>query len=410
MPDGAARYRAAGTVAAAALVAGAALAATLIGPSPAPARLPTPHLLAATGHVSVAQLTAYHWDALPDAPIPVREDGVAVWTGSRLLVWGGRSSSGTHADGAAYDPANRSWQRLPAAPLSARAQPAFAWTGDRLFVWGGHSRNPDTVASDGATYDPHSRTWHRVPPLSAGDHQLAAAVWTGSRVVLFTAAAEQDTTTVAVHAYNPAKDSWQALASIHITQTDLLDLSALVAGDRLYVWMPVQTIGNGLRPGNDGFRYRPAANRWAPTTLLPARDGYSVGAAQWTGDHILFEPNGLECSCGGRAGESTGSWADPRTGAIRPLPAWLPEASYVSAFVWTGADVLATAGPRAAAWDPGTGRWTKLAGPPYQGGAVQVWTGSRLLIWGQLSALPARNPNAGSPPTVSEPTGLEFRP
>lgn len=406
-----ARYRVIGTVAGAVVtVAVVALAATLIGGSPSPARLPTPHAPASPGHVTVAELAAYHWDALPDAPIAVREGGVGVWTGSRMIVWGGTSSSGAYADGASYEPATRTWQRLPESPLSGRADPAYAWTGNQLFIWGGRTGSDDSVASDGATYDPATDSWHRLPALSVGDHQLATAVWTGSRVVLFTAAAGQHATTVAVHAYSPRTSSWDALPSIHITQTNLVDLSALVAGDRLYVWMPVQTINNGLRTGNDGFVYQPASNSWTATTLLPTQDQYSVGAALWAGDHVVFEPNGIECSCGGIAGESTGSWADLRTGVVEALPAWLPEPSYGSTFFWTGDAILATAGARVAAWDPVSGQWTKLAGPPYQGGAIQVWTGSELLVWGQLAALPSRDPNAGSPPTVGEPTGLEFKP
>jgi hypothetical protein len=410
-----ARYRTVGAVTATVTtVVAVALTATLVGGSRSPS-LPTPHASPPPGHVTVAKLETYHWDALPDAPIPVRNDGVvSVWTGSRMIVWGGASSRGpVYADGASYDPVTRTWQRLPDSPLGPRTHSAYAWTGDKLFIWGGRARTDATAASSGATYDPATGSWHRLPALTVGDQAFAVAVWTGDRVVLLTAPQSQHLTTVNVHAYDPATDSWSTLASIHITQTDLLDLSALVAGDQLYVWMPVQTIANGgLTTGNDGFVYRPASDSWTPTTLLPTQDPYSVGAAFWTGDHVVFEPNGLECTCGGIPGESTGSWADPRTGAVEAMPAWLPQPAAISStFSWTGAAVLAIAGTRTAAWNPATYQWTKLAGPPQQGWAVRIWTGTQLLVWGQLSGgLPPRDPNAASPPHMNEPTGLEFKP
>ncbi len=370
--------------------------------------LPAPHVTAPPGHVTAGQLRTYHWTTMPDAPISLRYEGVVgVWTGARMLVWGGTSADGTdHNDGASYDPSTRTWQTLPASPLTPREGAAYTWTGSKLFLWGGQSG--EAARSDGAAYDPGTRSWRRLPPVSVAGHALARAVWTGRRVVLLTAAERGHQ--IDAHAYNPTTDSWTTLASIHIPQTDLQDISTLVTADQLYVWAPVETLsGGGLRTGNDGFVYRPGSNSWTATSLLPTEDGYSVGAALWTGDHIVFAPNGVECMCGGVAGSSTGSWADPRAGRVEPLPAWQPQPSGGSAFSWAGSAIVAVGGPAAAAWDPATRRWVRIAGPPAQGGAVQVWTGTELLIWGQLSALPSSDPSAASPPRVREPTGLELR-
>jgi N-acetylneuraminic acid mutarotase len=386
---------------------------TLVHGSRNPAReaaLPIPHPPAPLGHVTVTQLAAYRWRSLPDAPIATRSEGVAaVWTGTRMIVWGGASvDGGVYGDGASYDPSTRSWQRLPASPLRPRSDPAYVWTGRQLFIWGGAVVG-DKVVSDGATYDPSNRTWHRLPALPGGSHAQARAVWTGDRVVLFTATEGMRTTQVDVHVYNPDRDTWTTLAAIHITQTNLLDVSVLVGGDQLYAWLPVETIDrSGLRPGDDAFVYHSADNSWARTSLLPVQGPYSVGQALWTGDHVVFEPNGLECDCGGTPGESTGYWVDPRSDAVDALPA-RPSADS-STFTWTGSAILATGGSRIAGWDPATNRWSELARPPYQGGAVQVWTGTRLVIWGQLWALPSPDPDAGSPPAVAEPTGLDFAP
>ena len=413
------RYQTIGTLSGAvAIVVAVALTATMLGKSSSPvSSLPRPHVPVAPGQVSVDDLKGYHWDSLPDAPIAAREGGVvSVWTGSQMIVWGGYAQSDGHVsgDGASYDPAARTWQTLPASPLSARAFSAYTWTGSQLFIWGGTSQveGREEGDTDGAMYDPATRTWQQLPPVSVGDHALAAAVWTGTRVVLFTAGFDKDTNTADVHAYDPATNSWSTLPSIHIAQTQLLDIIPLVAGDQLYAFMPVQTLGNGLRTGNDSFVYRPATNSWAESPMLPIPDPYAIGNPEWTGDHILFGPAGVVCNaCGGLPGESTGSWANPQTGTVRKIPAWLPQPFLGSRFSWTGAAVLAIGDDAyAGAWDPTNNTWTELDRPPYQGGSVQIWTGSELLIWGQLQARPPGDPNAGSPPLISEPTGMEFKP
>lgn len=375
--------------AAAAAVVVVAVALTMIGGtrslSPPPAIHVPIHVPPPSGHVTVARLEHYRWTALPNAPIEPRTDGaVSVWTGTRMIVWGGDSANGSvRADGASYDPATRTWHTLPASPLEPRTSPAYAWTGTKLFIWGGIASGGNTNLTDGATYDPNTDSWHRLPPLPVSDRH-AVAVWTGSRILLFTAADGGHVRTVAVHAYDPTTDSWTTMPAIH-TGADLLDLSALVTGDQIYVWMPVQTIAHhGLTTGNEGYLYRPRTHSWALTNLLPSQPQYSVGPAAWTGDHIIFDPNGLECSCGGIAGASTGSWADPSTGHVAQIPG--PEPFHGATYTWTGAAVLSTSGRTTAAWDPGTNHWTTLATAPNQPGDVQVWTGARLLVSAQSPA------------------------
>lgn len=69
-----------------------------------------------------------------------REGHVAVWTGSRMLVWGGYSGAYAqlYVQGAAYDPAADAWQAMSATDApAARFDHSGLWTGNRLVVWGG---------------------------------------------------------------------------------------------------------------------------------------------------------------------------------------------------------------------------------------------------------------------------------
>lgn len=373
------------------------------------AALPRPHVPDPPGHVTAAQLGAYRWSKFPDAPISDRSDGVAgAWTGNEMIVWGGAESGHYYGDGASYDPARRTWHKLPRSPLGPRAFTASAWTGHELFLWGGVSSDGGSTHADGATYSPATRTWRKVPPLPITEPTNATAAWTGSRVVLLTIRADQPSE-VDAHVYNPFNDTWTTLPPVRTGRSDALSVSALVVSDKLFVWMPVQS---GARTANVGFMYDPARDAWQPSRLLPTQPRYGIGKVLAGDDHVIFAPNGSSCTnCGGFAGASTGSWADPRTGAVIQLTAWQRDPLARSDFVWTGAAILAVGTEaQAAAWSPATQLWANLADPPFAGGAVHVWTGEDLLIWGHLMNAPSRDPNAGSSAVVNKPVGLAFTP
>ncbi|HZC73467.1 MAG TPA: hypothetical protein VE442_22410 [Jatrophihabitans sp.] len=102
-----------------------------------------------------------HWRLLPAMPLP-RWGFAAVRTGRRVLVWGGLSgdypTGTTPAHGEAYIPATNRWRALPASPLHGRAYPEAVWTGHRMIVWGGSIDNGRTIRlfKDGAAYKPRT--------------------------------------------------------------------------------------------------------------------------------------------------------------------------------------------------------------------------------------------------------------
>ncbi len=70
-----------------------------------------------------------------------RKNAGAVWTGTKLLLWGGQTqASGREViapHGLAYDPKTNRWSELPGAPLLGRVSPVAVWTGKAMLVWGG---------------------------------------------------------------------------------------------------------------------------------------------------------------------------------------------------------------------------------------------------------------------------------
>jgi hypothetical protein len=86
-----------------------------------------------------------------------------------MIVWGGHSyrTDERFNDGAAYDPVRNRWTRLPAAPLAGRYRHSAVWTGRRMIVYGGEESCGSVghiPFGDGAAYDPRSNTWVQLNP------------------------------------------------------------------------------------------------------------------------------------------------------------------------------------------------------------------------------------------------------
>jgi N-acetylneuraminic acid mutarotase len=135
------------------------------------------------------------WKALsPEQPptYPFRWDHVSVWTGSRMIVWGGNMGAdgvtyAPTAAGGSYDPATDSWTKLSTvgAP-EARTGAIAVWTGAKMLVYGGVDENGNLPLNTGAAYDPIQDKWApiAVPPWPRGriDH---TAVWTGVGMIVY---------------------------------------------------------------------------------------------------------------------------------------------------------------------------------------------------------------------------------
>ncbi|MBI5517243.1 MAG: hypothetical protein HY909_25920 [Deltaproteobacteria bacterium] len=98
--------------------------------------------------------TSDRWSTTSTARAPsVRAHHCMVWTGSRVLVWGGANGSALLGDGAEFDPLRNAWSPMPAEGAPApRSRHACVWTGREMIVWGG--RSADSDLTDGARYVP----------------------------------------------------------------------------------------------------------------------------------------------------------------------------------------------------------------------------------------------------------------
>ncbi|MGH9443379.1 MAG: Kelch repeat-containing protein, partial [Thermoanaerobaculia bacterium] len=137
-------------------------------------------------------LAAESWTSTATSGAPVgRFNHCAVWTGSRMIVWGGDSGNRTTlGSGGVYNPESRTWTATAFgnAP-SAREVASAVWTGEKMIVWGGFQATGNitaTVFNDGAIYDPETNTWAPVATSGAPSARYAhTAVWTGSRMIVW---------------------------------------------------------------------------------------------------------------------------------------------------------------------------------------------------------------------------------
>ena len=282
-----------------------------------------------------------NWTTISPVNAPTGRRGhTMAWTGERMLVWGGQASV-VLGTGGIYDPTNQSWTPITTtgAP-TARTGQAGAWTGARLFIFGG--LNDDGLLNDGASYDPLGNLWDPLPTAGAPSARyLATATWCGDRVIVFGGqggVGEENTGAALPMTGGVTHGSWVALPTLN-GPTARQGHSAVWTGTRLIVWGG--KAGNGAL--GTGASYDPVGNTWTalPTTLAPSpRWGH---VAFWTGREMLVF-----------GGEDAG-------GALS-----------------TGA-----------AYDPGANRWRYVSGtgtPTARRNFAAAWTGNELVVFGGQSA------------------------
>jgi N-acetylneuraminic acid mutarotase len=192
----------------------------------------------------------------------------AVWTGSEMLVF--RSA------GAAYNPGTNTWRPMapPPAALGTAGQTVI-WTGTRMIVWGGLR---DTDVGAGAAYDPVTDTWQPIDENGAPSaRQAHTAVWTGGEMIIwggFKSTGEFFNTGAI---YNPQTDSWRAMSTCGASVKS--SHSALWTGTEMMVW------GGG---SNTGQRYDVATDSWRQMSVVDAPSATSEYSAIWTGSEMLL--------------------------------------------------------------------------------------------------------------------------
>lgn len=191
--------------------------------------------LETTGHADRIPMQAYdpttdRWRALAPAPLAQAYGVAVVWTGERLIVWGGgdRGSDRTRR-GTTYDPATDVWSPIAEAPIGLNASDVV-WTGSEMILVGSvlsrANRAPMETAV-GEAYDPAADVWRVLPP-SALSPQASSVVWIGDRVLAWDYETRSQT-------YDPVTDRWSAPIDMPLEFSECYPTSTVI-GDVVLAW------------------------------------------------------------------------------------------------------------------------------------------------------------------------------
>jgi N-acetylneuraminic acid mutarotase len=331
------------------------------------------------------------WAAMSASGLNSRYNHSAVWTGKKVLFWGGAQSytnaGGSHSlwnDGKAYDPINNTWAVLDttSAP-SKRQQHVAVWTGYKMMIWGGYY---DWYYNDGAIFDLQESqtvgTWLGISESSAPTARYEhSQVFTGSKVIVW--GGWDGTTPVATGGvYDPVSDSWSATTATNAPAARFAH-TAVWTGTKMIVWGG-QDASSYLGTGSI---YDPEADTWTDVSTTFSPDPRSYHSANWTGEDMVIW-GGQDTSGYFNSGfvynYATDSWTamdttTAPTGRSKHVASW----NGYELLVWGGFDETALSS--GAVYDSVADSWSPIQttnAPTARYGHSAVWTGSNLIVWG----------------------------
>lgn len=346
------------------------------------------------------------WEATPETGAPsARELHTAVWTGSKMIVWGGSVLEAPYvtATGGVFDPVLRTWTptSMVGAP-SPRSSHVAAWTGSKMIIWGGFGET--AFETSGALYDPETDTW--TPMTSAGapaGRVEQGDVWTGSELLVWGGQAK-GALVAGGGRYNPATDTWKSVAGPQGASPRFAN-TMVRAGDEVIMWGG-QNYADWL---GDGAFWSPAQAAWTgATSNAGAPEAREAHTALWTGSAMLI--------WGGWNGGpflNSGGVFDPASGAggtwASMSEAGAPSPRKNHSATWTGSAMLVFGGCGADSckdtygdgglWTPGAGggSWAPVTESAILSARrfhTAVWTGAEVIIWGGRAGTKPTNTGA----------------
>lgn len=291
----------------------------------------------------IATPQAESWTPMNNAGAPgAREDHDAVWTGSRMVLWGGELWGTLYNTGGLYDPVANAWvgaTSLVNAP-SPRTLHTMVWTGNRVIVWGGGTSEFSGLSNQGYKYDPVADKWEGAISSQGAPspRTFHTAVWTGSRMIVWGG----HDGTQRVHTggiYDPAKNKWVGSTSTLNAPSPRLHHVAVWTGKEMIVWGGNDEAQNNL---NDGARYDPTTDTWTPMSSIGAPTPRQACVAAWSGWEMIVWGGFIDfhnsTQTGARYNPTSDTWS-----AATSLENALSARQSMSA-AWTGSKMIVSHG------------------------------------------------------------------
>jgi hypothetical protein len=271
-----------------------------------------------------------------------RRSATAVWTGTEMIVWGGTDDGSTGLNtGGRYNPATDSWTAASTganAPVGRLTHTAV-WTGTQMIVWGGRTvQNSSPALNSGGRYNPTTDSWTTTStganvPTSRSDHSSA---WTGTEMIVWGGLSNTFGSLNTGGRYNPSTDAWTTTSTGANVPAARGYHAAVWTGAAMVLWG-----GGGASLQNTGGVYSPLTDSWSTTASINAPTARRSCTAVWTGSEMIVwggvTSTGITAT-GGRYNPGTNSWTATSTGANDP-PARVSHTA-----VWTGTDMIVWGG------------------------------------------------------------------
>jgi N-acetylneuraminic acid mutarotase len=254
-----------------------------------------------------------------------------IWTGTEMIVWGGFNIGGStfFNNGGRYNPITDSWTGTSTtnAP-AARSRHGAVWSGSQMIVWGGRDLS-NLGFNTGGRYDPNTDSWAATSTTNApAGRSIPTAIWTGSEMIIWGGETGQAAVFNTGGRYNPSIDSWTATSTTNAPSAQQ-DHSAVWTNSEMIVWGGYN--GTYL---NDGGRYNPVTDSWTAISSNNAPSGRSEHTAVWANNSemIVWGGNGDSgpTNTGGRYGPD--GWVPTSTTNA-------PSARYEHTAVWADTEI-----------------------------------------------------------------------
>ncbi len=333
------------------------------------------------------------WVAITTENAPSgRAFAAAVKGGSKVYIWGGALSGNSPTDtGGMYDLNTNKWLLIDTSDIdhpSSRKRATAVWSGSKLIVWGGAS---GTVTNSGAVFTPSSMTpvdyWRAGTSAGAPVGRTSfSAVWMNDKKC------GVDSTGTMLNdgaKYDAVTNSWTPIANTH-GLTARYRHSGVGVGAKMLIW---GGCGMGVTRFNDGAIYDPVSDSWQAMTTTSAPSARCYHSTVSTGEKMIV--------WGGDDGGvvNTGAIYDARNNTWVPTNASsAPLARITHKSVWTGSKMIVWGGSpdgsaylnSGAIFDPALDSWTPMsttAAPSPRASFSLNWTGSKMAVWGGVTGL-----------------------
>lgn len=316
--------------------------------------------------------------------------GGCVWTGSDLIAW-------MPDCGGIYHPENDSWTAISTINQPNIHNCAAVWTGSRMMVFGEEN-------ASGGFYDPENDSWTLISAENApGVYDDYSYAWTGNGLWISSKPFVTPPSDIMDYYYNLDNDSWSVLLPPYGYSG--AGHSVVWTGDKLIFWggvyyYPVPTWGFPWEFGSidEGIVYDTASGEKTYITIKNAPFPRNSHSTIWTGSEMIvwggmycyheagdvIPPEGLRnelyhLNDGGFYYPENNSWVKISTNRA-------PSPRAGNFMCWTG-DTILVLGPdnTGGIYDPAIETWTATEtenAPLYINPKNAVWTGEKVIVFG----------------------------